>query len=87
MFKTKFPFILGFDYAGIVEEAGPKSGYKVGDEVYGRINSLKDNDRGCYAQYYLSVTNVKGFLESMPHSMTLPSSQRMCPLKKLQVLV
>lgn len=28
-------FVVGFDFSGVVEEAGPKSPFKVGDEVFG----------------------------------------------------
>jgi NADPH:quinone reductase len=36
MFEHEYPIVLGRDYAGVVEEAGPEvTRYAVGDEVYG----------------------------------------------------
>ena len=33
--KGKYPLTPGFEYAGVVDEAGPSSGFKAGDRVFG----------------------------------------------------
>ncbi len=49
--KRKLPCVPGFDFAGIVDQIGTEvKNFKVGDEVYGRIDTQKDEARGCYAE-------------------------------------
>ncbi|KAI8985113.1 chaperonin 10-like protein [Pilobolus umbonatus] len=50
-FGISFPYILGSDYAGIVEEVGTQvNDFKVGDEVFG-TRALTFSTTGTYAQY------------------------------------
>ncbi|MBV8842134.1 MAG: NADP-dependent oxidoreductase [Bryobacterales bacterium] len=47
--KYKLPMIPGWDFSGVVEEAGPDAGaWKKGDEVYARPDLARD---GAYAEY------------------------------------
>src|SRR3972149_2975411 len=47
VWPVKFPFILGFDVAGVVEEVGSGvTRWRSGDEVYASIRR-----GGCYAEY------------------------------------
>ncbi len=49
MTGLKPPKILGADYAGVVAEVGRQvSNYKIGDHVWGKVNSYKG---GAYAEY------------------------------------
>jgi NADPH2:quinone reductase len=49
--KSSLPIILGYDAAGIIEEAGAGvTNFKVGDEVY-YTPKLMDNPIGTYAEY------------------------------------
>jgi NADPH:quinone reductase-like Zn-dependent oxidoreductase len=58
-----FPVILGWDVAGVVEEAGPAvTWFKPGDEVYGYIRR-HHLQYGTYAEY---VTAPEGFFAHMP---------------------
>ena len=43
------PLILGWDFSGVIEAAGPQTThFKAGHEVFGRPDPLRD---GAYAQY------------------------------------
>lgn len=50
-FKSRLPLTLGWDFSGIVEEAGPGARFKPGDEVYGRPDTSRD---GSYAEYLVA---------------------------------
>jgi len=47
IYRGKFPCILGRDIAGVVEQAGEKSGYRPGDEVFGMLSL----NGGGYAEF------------------------------------
>ncbi len=47
-----FPFALGFDYSGVIEEAGSSvSTVKVNDEVFGFLPYSTKNKQGSFAEY------------------------------------
>lgn len=63
---VKYPFILGNDFSGRIVKIGKDvTGYKLGDEVYGRINGT---DSGTFAQY-LKIDPK--FIAPMPSNLTL----------------
>ncbi len=56
-FDYKFPFVVGFDAAGIVSAVGPGvTDYKVGDRVTTHSNQ-GDGENGSYAEYVKSITD------------------------------
>jgi NADPH:quinone reductase-like Zn-dependent oxidoreductase len=56
-FDYKFPFVVGFDAAGIVSAVGPGvTDYKVGDKVTTHSNQ-GIGENGSYAEYVKSVTD------------------------------
>jgi NADPH:quinone reductase-like Zn-dependent oxidoreductase len=56
-FDYKFPFVVGFDAAGIVSAVGPGvTDYKVGERVTTHSNQ-GDGENGSYAEYVKSVTD------------------------------
>jgi NADPH:quinone reductase-like Zn-dependent oxidoreductase len=56
-FDYKFPFVVGFDAAGIVSAVGPGvTAYKVGDKVTTHSNQ-GIGENGSYAEYVKSVTD------------------------------
>ncbi len=56
-FDYKFPFVVGFDAAGIVSAVGEDvTGYKVGDKVTTHSNQ-GIGENGSYAEYVKSVTD------------------------------
>jgi NADPH:quinone reductase-like Zn-dependent oxidoreductase len=62
-----FPVILGWDAAGVVEEAGPAvTWFKPGDEVYGYLRR-HDLQYGTFAQY---TTAPEGFFAPKPPELT-----------------
>ncbi len=49
MLQSTFPLILGTDISGVIEAVGPGvTGFRPGDEVYGRGGVMRD---GAYAEY------------------------------------
>ena len=49
---SKFPILLGFDYAGVVVETGQDvTGFKAGQEVYGFLPYAGSTRQGAFAQY------------------------------------
>jgi NADPH:quinone reductase-like Zn-dependent oxidoreductase len=66
-FPYRFPVILGWDAAGVVEEVGPAvTWFRPGDPVYGycRRHNL---EYGTYAEY---TTVPEGFLAHMPEELS-----------------
>ncbi len=56
-FQYQFPFVVGFDAAGVVSAVGPGvAHYKVGDRVVTSSNQ-GIGERGTYAEYVKSVTD------------------------------
>lgn len=52
-FNRKYPFIPGWDVAGVIETVGPgATRFSVGDEVFGYTNLARD---GAYAQYVVAA--------------------------------
>lgn len=50
--EHKFPLIIGWDVAGVVENTGNRvSNLRIGDEVYGMLDTSRD---GAYAEYAVS---------------------------------
>jgi NADPH:quinone reductase-like Zn-dependent oxidoreductase len=45
-----FPFILGADFAGVVDDAGSATGFQKGDRVFGRLK-LDLKRSGALAEY------------------------------------
>jgi len=61
-FPSKLPLTLGWDVSGTIEEIGNKvSGFRKGDEVYGRPDPTKN---GAYAEYIVVKSNIIGFKPS-----------------------
>lgn len=57
---VKPPKVLGADYAGVVEEIGGKfTAFKIGDKVWGKVNSFKG---GTYAEYIKVGNNDIDFM-------------------------
>jgi NADPH:quinone reductase-like Zn-dependent oxidoreductase len=55
-FPSKLPLTLGWDVSGTIEELGDKvSGFRKGDEVYGRPDPTKN---GAYAEYIVVKANI-----------------------------
>ncbi|KAI9094404.1 alcohol dehydrogenase zinc-binding domain protein [Phlyctochytrium arcticum] len=53
LIKDTFPLRTGYDVSGVVEAVGPQvSSFKVGDEVYGRV---EETTKGTIAEYVLTV--------------------------------
>jgi len=55
------PLWAGFDFCGVVEEAGAKSGFSVGDEVFGdcpNIKGLADPVGGSLSEYIVVPSNI-----------------------------
>ncbi len=64
---SKFPMIIGADFAGIVEEVGPGvEGFEKGYKVYGAISAFSKNP-GALAE--LALVDLK-YVRSMPYYMT-----------------
>lgn len=67
-FELEFPFVLGFDAAGVVESIGEDvSEFAVGDRVFTPSN-LGQGQPGSYAEY---VVASKDRVALVPHNMTL----------------
>lgn len=65
-----FPFAIGFDYSGIVEEVGQNvSTIKPNDEVFGFLDYSKKNRQGSFAEY-VAVTPEK--LANKPKTISFP---------------
>jgi len=74
-----FPVILGWDVAGVVEEAGPAvTWFKPGDKVYGYIRR-HHLEYGTYAEY---ATAPEGFFAHMPADLSFVEAAAM-PLPAL----
>jgi len=74
-----FPVILGWDVAGVVEEAGPAvTWFKPGDKVYGYIRR-HHLEYGTYAEY---ATAPEGFFAHMPADLSFVEAAAM-PLSVL----
>src|SRR4051812_10380116 len=65
-FEYKFPFVVGFDAAGVIAEVGEGvTGFKVGDRVVTSSN-LGNGERGSYAEYVRSdVVRVAHLADSV----------------------
>jgi NADPH:quinone reductase-like Zn-dependent oxidoreductase len=74
-----FPLVLGWDVAGVVEQAGPAvTAFKPGDEVYGYIRR-HHLQYGTYAEY---ATAPEGFFAHMPPELSFEEAAAM-PLSSL----
>jgi NADPH:quinone reductase-like Zn-dependent oxidoreductase len=50
--QHKLPLIPGWDVSGVIVELGPSvEGFKIGDEVYGKLDTERD---GAYAEYVIA---------------------------------
>ncbi len=57
--RRNLPLILGWDFSGVIEAAGPQTThFKAGHEVFGRPDPLRD---GAYAQYLVAREVELGF--------------------------
>ena len=63
--KSPFPLILGWDFSGVVEKVGAAvTGFKPGDEVYGRPDPSRN---GTYAEYAAVRANEISFKPHIEH--------------------
>ncbi|AVK61192.1 NADPH:quinone reductase [Lactobacillus sp. CBA3605] len=52
MMHWDFPIVLGWDLSGVITAVGADvTGFKVGDEVFARPDTLQDGTRGTYAEF------------------------------------
>ena len=62
---AEFPVVLGFDGAGVVEQAGPSvSAFRPGDDVFGQFMPQRVHHWGTYADYV--VTSASGAVAPKP---------------------
>jgi NADPH:quinone reductase-like Zn-dependent oxidoreductase len=60
----RWPRVYGFDFSGVVEEAGPNDGraadctFAVGQRIFGMIRGLPQRDTGTLAEYVLVDADV-----------------------------
>jgi len=78
------PFTCGFDFAGVVEQAGAQSGFEVGAEVFGDVPNLKESSPlgGSLSTYILAPSHL---LALKPPSLT-PQEACSMPLVGMTVL-
>ena len=72
-FDYRFPFVLGFDLAGVVEAVGPGVVLKPGDRVFG-ASRQGQGQNGSYAEY---TTAYAAMLAHVPRGITLAEAAAM----------
>jgi NADPH2:quinone reductase len=72
-FDCHFPFILGFDLAGVVEAVGPGVALNPGDRVFG-TSRQGEGQNGSYAEY---TTAYGAMLAHVPEGMALAEAAAM----------
>ena len=58
---ANFPFVLGFDFSGVVESIGASAtGFAAGDEVFGFLPYARSTRSGAYAEYLTVSADAVG---------------------------